>query len=752
MRLFLFWFFTLFLSGLASAKDVTIYNGETVKFSSWSAWDQNGSSIVQLKKDSFSKPNHFRATIKNKNWWGGVAYVPNNWNPIDLSKASTISLAVKSPNFRQVGVSLFDINKKSGQTVTLNVTPAYQINSISVNELSSGIDLSKVTAIVFSESLNGSKSVVIDVDDIVASISDTPPPDPTPTPNPDPTPIPSGSTMKTNGRFLYDACGQKVVMRGVNQMTCWTDWVGTPRDGLPMFAEISKTGANVVRIVWISDAGANTPAITIAQLDTAITNAVANGLIPMIENHDKTCMWSTKDVTDVLNWWTTPEMKALIAKHQKYLLINFANEMSAPNKTEYVKEYSRVLTTMRSAGIHVPIVIDSSGCGQDEAMIMNAGPALIAADPDHNVVMSLHIYWMDQNAARIAKAVNDSVALNIPMIIGEFASVSTDCSTPILWKEIIKQAQINQIGYLPWSWDNQNACATHAMTKDNNMSFSTLWGWALELSVTDPNSIKNTSVRSKCMGPAPVPTPTPTPVPSTGGLDLGQDGILQIHAIGDSITSNPGWRCTIYDALTKIGVKTEFLGTVVDAYPKCVQKKSDGHSGYNTSNVYSEVDGWLGSIPKPELTLIMLGTNDVAWWTVEPEADVVARLNKVVDKVKLNSPKGVIFVASIPPEGGPNAGTNVPLLIPPNSRDRNTLVNNYNKGIADMVSKRKDLGDSIYFVDIFPSLTTADLYDGIHPNDVGNQKIGRAFASKITGMLPVKSKKAKMRSNINRLP
>jgi mannan endo-1,4-beta-mannosidase len=190
----------------------------------------------------------------------------------------------------------------------------------------------------------------------------------------------------------------------------------------------------------------------------------------------------------------------MIKKHQKYLLLNFANELGAWGTTpsQYITEYSRAIVALRTAGIHVPIVIDGSKCGQDEAIIMEAGPALIKADPDHNIVMSLHIYWTDQSAARITKAITDSVAKNIPMIIGEFASVAVDCSTPILYKEIMKQAQINEIGYLPWSWDNQNACATHAMTKDANQSFSTLWGWALEVAVTDPNSIKNTSVRSQC--------------------------------------------------------------------------------------------------------------------------------------------------------------------------------------------------------------------------------------------------------------
>jgi mannan endo-1,4-beta-mannosidase len=129
-------------------------------------------------------------------------------------------------------------------------------------------------------------------------------------------------------------------------------------------------------------------------------------------------------------------------------------------------------------------------------MIMAVAKDLIAADPDHNLVFSLHIYWMDQNAARITKAITDSVALNIPMIIGEFAHKAVDCTTPILYKEIIKQSQSNQIGYLPWSWDKENGCAEHSMTKDN--MFSSLWGWALEVAITDPNSIKNTSVQSQC--------------------------------------------------------------------------------------------------------------------------------------------------------------------------------------------------------------------------------------------------------------
>jgi lysophospholipase L1-like esterase len=207
--------------------------------------------------------------------------------------------------------------------------------------------------------------------------------------------------------------------------------------------------------------------------------------------------------------------------------------------------------------------------------------------------------------------------------------------------------------------------------------------------------------------PAPTPTPSPTPVPSTGALDFGTDGILQLHTIGDSITNNPAWRAVIYNELTKSGYKVDFIGSMTDEWPQTSEKEHDGHNGYSTSNVLAEIDGWFAKILKPELTILMLGTNDVAWWIAEPVSNVVTRLNTLIDKIRANSPKGVILVASIPPESS--------VIVAPNSWDRSVLTVDYNKGVAGLVAKRNATGEAIYFVDIFASITTADLADGITP-------------------------------------
>src|SRR3954469_24040527 len=94
-------------------------------------------------------------------------------------------------------------------------------------------------------------------------------------------------TFSTEGRQLLDSAGNKVILRGVNKMSVWDNEDPT---GEISFAEIRKTGANSVRIVWLHTLnGASTDTAT---LDALITNARANHLIPVIELHDATGDWS----------------------------------------------------------------------------------------------------------------------------------------------------------------------------------------------------------------------------------------------------------------------------------------------------------------------------------------------------------------------------------------------------------------------------------------------------------------------------
>lgn len=108
-------------------------------------------------------------------------------------------------------------------------------------------------------------------------------------------------------------------------------------------------------------------------------------------------------------------------------------------------------------------------------------------------MFSLHTWWTDSDVeARIKRELEESVAMGLPLIVGEFGGVSVDCNIAFPYKTLIAECQKNDIGYLPWSWGPQNTCAAHSMS--TNDRFDSLRPWGREVLVTDPNSIKNTSV------------------------------------------------------------------------------------------------------------------------------------------------------------------------------------------------------------------------------------------------------------------
>jgi len=297
-----------------------------------------------------------------------------------------------------------------------------------------------------------------------------------------------------NGRFLHDRCGEKVVLRGVNEMIVWSNG----KDGEPEFAEIAKTGANAVRIVWLIEEPA-------AGLDQAIQNALAQKLIPIVELHNAT--GDLSKLPDLVNYWTKPDVVAAIKKHEQELLVNIGNEVgdNMVSKDQFETGYKSAITAMRGAGIRTPLVIDGSSWGQDIDMLQATGPALIAHDPDHNVLLSVHMWWTDGNATKITNELNESVQMNLPLIVGEFAqhAVYQCAANPFDYKAFLAKAQELDIGWLAWSWGGvENGDCKDMGSFD--MTVGGVYGnwketWGEDVAVKDANSIKNTSVRPVSM-------------------------------------------------------------------------------------------------------------------------------------------------------------------------------------------------------------------------------------------------------------
>jgi mannan endo-1,4-beta-mannosidase len=296
--------------------------------------------------------------------------------------------------------------------------------------------------------------------------------------------------MYTQGSDLYTYCGEKVLLRGLNQMSIWTDASGTS------YPAIASFGSNAIRIVF-AETGNSTG------LDTLLTKAEANKMIPIPELHDAT--GNIGGVPGTVTWWTQASVVAVIKKHEKWMLLNIANESGDNNVSDstFQSTYTSAITSLRNAGIAVPLVIDGSGWGQKVEQLLTVAPALLAADPQKNVIFSWHEYTGGtQENARITTSLEKSKTLGIVLINGEFASANaTDCGQNIPYKFLLSEAQRVGTGWLAWSWDNNNSnCksgggSSYDMTTNIASASGLVAGWASDVVRDDPNSIKNTSVR-----------------------------------------------------------------------------------------------------------------------------------------------------------------------------------------------------------------------------------------------------------------
>ncbi len=127
-------------------------------------------------------------------------------------------------------------------------------------------------------------------------------------------------------------------------------------------------------------------------------------------------------VPDVVNYWTRSDVVTVLKRHERYLLLNIANEAGASvMRSDFENTYRTAITRIRETGVKVPLVIDGPRWGQDIDMLQSAGPALIQHDPEKNLLFSVHMWWSDASGTLVTSELNQSVEMDLPLIVGEFA-------------------------------------------------------------------------------------------------------------------------------------------------------------------------------------------------------------------------------------------------------------------------------------------------------------------------------------------
>ena len=299
--------------------------------------------------------------------------------------------------------------------------------------------------------------------------------------------------MYTDGRYLYDRCGEQVVLRGVNEMVTWMS-----RNGYT-FPEMAQTGMNCVRIVLITSDSAS-------DMDQWITQCVANQMIPMVEQHSATGNFGALQA--MVDWWVQPDVVNVIQQHEEYLIVNIANECGDFNvdQNTYTNEYTTAMNRMRQAGIHTPLVIDAPGWGLNVDVLKASAPTLYQNDPDHNVIFSSHFYgkntwgvYMSSGQDQWLRDQMDHwVNANLPYIWGELAKWLQECVCCGDTDTLFQYAQEKQIGWLVWNWGPGNLDC-NLMEMSNDGYYNNMTDWGMEVVVNHPYGIMNTSVRPQSM-------------------------------------------------------------------------------------------------------------------------------------------------------------------------------------------------------------------------------------------------------------
>ena len=308
---------------------------------------------------------------------------------------------------------------------------------------------------------------------------------------------PAGSASKgffvVNGR-LYDKFGNDFIVRGVNNPHIYFD-SGNRYLAYQALDQIAKDGANTIRIVWNTTGSA-------ATLARVIRRVVELHMIPMVELHDvtgsavvtgnSTATPPIPGLLDMAAFYARDDVKQVLLAYENFLLVNIANEWSGTD-TDFRAAYQMAVFQLRTAGINHTLVIDSNGHGQNSDRIIADGPALLAGDPQHNLLFSLHMYEEYSTSAagqaHITTALGQAAAMHLPLLVGEFGGMAAGLTVD--FQLILSECGRLGLGYIPWSWKgNDPPLAYLDMAVDWPGQTLTAWGMAV---IQGANGISTTA-------------------------------------------------------------------------------------------------------------------------------------------------------------------------------------------------------------------------------------------------------------------
>ena len=315
--------------------------------------------------------------------------------------------------------------------------------------------------------------------------------------------------LHVSGTQLVEKDGTPFVARGVSHAHTW--YTSQTATAIPA---IRAAGANAVRVVLSGgDRWTKNDAADVANI---ISLCKANELICMLENHDTTGYGEQSGAVTLdkaADYWVA--IASALQGQEDYVQINIGNEPYGNNATVnagWAADSIAAITKLRNAGLHHNIVIDAPSWGQDWAGIMRDNAQTVAAaDPDGNVLFSVHMYGVYTNASTIRTYLDAFKAKGLPLVIGEFGNMHSDGDPDE--DTIMSEAVARGIGYYGWSWSGNGGGVEYLdMVTGFDPARKTAWGARI---FDGANGITATAVTARVFGAQPTSTPTPGQTPTS---------------------------------------------------------------------------------------------------------------------------------------------------------------------------------------------------------------------------------------------
>jgi hypothetical protein len=209
-----------------------------------------------------------------------------------------------------------------------------------------------------------------------------------------------GDTLRVQGRYLLDTCGNPLVIRGVEQpmaepFRAWTD----PATLEATIDQIALTGANAVRLLFDITPGEAMHLDDPANVERIIAAAAARHLVVYLTGGSYTWLPDPDGSyrSSYRAWLGQDAMKAIVNRYKKWVIVDAGGENDAPNRQSWRDQVIGDILAFRAMGYTVPLVTIGPTAGRDLPAILEFGAAIEQADPLHNTIIGWQAYWGSSN-------------------------------------------------------------------------------------------------------------------------------------------------------------------------------------------------------------------------------------------------------------------------------------------------------------------------------------------------------------------